>query len=242
VKVRLDHLVVRRGLAESGAKAQALILAGQVQAPGLKVVKPGALVAEDQPLSLLEPLRYVSRGGEKLAGALKEFGVDPLDKVCLDVGASTGGFTDCLLQNGARLVMAVDVGHGQLHWKLRQDRRVVNRERLHVLELTRPDVEDLAPALVTVDVSFISLEKVLPHLAALLAPGTEVLALVKPQFEAGPKNAPKGVVRNPRVRADVIDRVKAGLRGWGFRLKADAPCVLKGPKGNLEHFLYFAKT
>jgi 23S rRNA (cytidine1920-2'-O)/16S rRNA (cytidine1409-2'-O)-methyltransferase len=201
-KLRLDHLVVRRGLAESGTKAQALILAGQIRAPGLRTPKPGLLVAEDQPLELLEPLRYVSRGGEKLAGALKDLGVDPRGKVCLDVGASTGGFTDCLLQNGAERVMAVDVGHGQLHWKLRQDRRVVNREKTRVLDLTPQDAEDLAPRLAVVDVSFISLEKVLPHLGRLLKPGVEVLAMIKPQFEAGPKNAPKGVVKDPKVRAE----------------------------------------
>lgn len=233
--------MVRRGLAESGAKAQALILAGRIVAPGLRVLKPGALVEEDQELSLTEPMRYVSRGGEKLEGALKDLGVDPKGKVCLDVGASTGGFTDCLLQNGAKLVMAVDVGHGQLHWKLRQDRRVVNREKTHIKDVTPQDAADLDPQLAVVDVSFISLEKVLPHVAHLLKSGVEVLAMLKPQFEAGPKNAPKGVVKNPKVRAEVIARIKSLLPDWGFRFIGEADCVIKGPKGNLEHFLHFVK-
>jgi len=238
---RLDHLLVERGLAESGAKAQALILAGRVRAPGLKTVKPGTRVPWDQPVELTETLRYVSRGGEKLEGALRDLKIDVHGRACLDVGASTGGFTDCLLQHGAQKVLAVDVGHGQLHWKLRNDPRVTGREGTHALRLTPEDLTDFSPDLVTVDVSFISLEKILPHLSVLLREGTKCLALVKPQFEAGPKCAPKGVVRDEKVRTEIIERLKGLLPGWGFSLKSETPAALKGPKGNQEHFLYFIK-
>lgn len=241
-KIRLDHLLVERGLAESGSRAQALILAGRVRLPGMTSPKPGTPVAPDQAVELLEPMRYVSRGGEKLEGALKEFAVDPAGRDCLDVGASTGGFTDCLLQRGARRVLAVDVGTAQLHEKLRQDPRVVSRERTHVLALAAADVRDPVPSLVTVDVSFISLEKVLPHLASLAGPGAEFLALVKPQFEAGPKNAPKGVVRDPEVRDEVLRRIAGRLAGWGFEKRGEMVSPLKGPKGNVEFFLYFVRA
>ncbi len=251
--MRLDHLIVERGLAESGAKAQALVLAGLIRAPGLPhTLKPGLAVSPDQPLERVEDLKFVSRGGEKLAGALKEFGVRPEGRFCLDVGASTGGFTDCLLQHGAKKVLAVDVGTRQLHEKLRRDPRVVSLERTHVLKLTRERLEEafsrhlsLATChdiLVTVDVSFISLEKVLPHLAALAPAGTEFLALVKPQFEAGPKNAPKGVVRDPKVRRQVLENISRRLPEWGFEKKGEALSPLKGPKGNVEHFLHFVRT
>jgi 23S rRNA (cytidine1920-2'-O)/16S rRNA (cytidine1409-2'-O)-methyltransferase len=228
-------------LAESGAKAQALILAGSLQAPGFPKLKPGLLVSEDQPLNLLKAAPYVSRGGEKLAGALLQFGVRPAGFFCLDVGASTGGFTDCLLQKGAEKVLAVDVGTAQLHEKLRRDLRVTSQEKTHVLSLTARDFQDFSPRLVTVDVSFISLEKVLPHLASLTLSGTEFLALVKPQFEVGPKQAPKGVVRDPKVRQAVLDRISSCLPAWGFEKKGDMVSPLKGPQGNVEFFLYFVK-
>jgi 23S rRNA (cytidine1920-2'-O)/16S rRNA (cytidine1409-2'-O)-methyltransferase len=239
-KKRLDLLMMERGLAESRAKAQALLLAGRVRVPGLKHVKAGAVVPEDQPIELLETAPYVSRGGEKLAGALAAFKIPVSGRVCWDVGASTGGFTDCLLQAGAARVAAIDVGHGQLHWKLRQDARVLNLEKTHILKLRAEDLP--VPGLAVADLSFISLDKVLPRLAALLPPGAELIALVKPQFEAGPRNAPKGVVRDPEVRSRILKTIESRLPEWGFRLQGSTPSVLKGPKGNQEHFLYLVKN
>jgi 23S rRNA (cytidine1920-2'-O)/16S rRNA (cytidine1409-2'-O)-methyltransferase len=241
-RVRLDRLVVQRGLAESGHKAQALLLAGLIRAPGLGSLKPGSLVSEDQPLELVETLRYVSRGGNKLEGALRHFSIDVRGKICLDIGASTGGFTDCLLQAGAEKVIAVDVGHGQLHWKLRRDPRVVNLEKTHVLTLAKSGLGPRDPKIVTVDVSFISLEKVLPHVASLIEKGTTCLALVKPQFEAGPRRAPKGVVRDPVVHAEVLGRLKELLPGWGLTYLGEIESPLKGPKGNTEFFIHCEKA
>jgi len=240
-KIRLDHLIVERGWAESGHKAQALILAGRVRAPGLKKIKPGALVSTDQALELVEESPYVSRGGEKLSGALKALGLSVKGRRCLDVGASTGGFTDCLLQAGAEKVLAVDVGRGQLHWKLRRDPRVVSREETHVLEMKQEDVNDFAPDFSVVDVAFISLAKVLPHLSGLLDPGVPVLALVKPQFEAGPKGAPGGVVKDERVRREILDRISSRLREWCFEKRGEVDSILKGPKGNQETFVHLVK-
>jgi 23S rRNA (cytidine1920-2'-O)/16S rRNA (cytidine1409-2'-O)-methyltransferase len=240
-KIRLDHLIVQRGLAESGAKAQALILAGHIKAPGLQAtLKPGLLVSEEQPLELLSSPKYVSRGGEKLEGALYAFRVDPSGRLCLDVGSSTGGFTDCLLQRGAEKVFALDVGTAQLHWKLRKDPRVLSREKTHILRLTRADLP-FTPSLVVVDVSFISLEKVLPHVASLLEKGAELVVLVKPQFEAGPKNAPKGVVRDPAVREEVLRRLSSLLPAWGFIKKGECPSPLTGPEGNVEYFFHLLR-
>jgi 23S rRNA (cytidine1920-2'-O)/16S rRNA (cytidine1409-2'-O)-methyltransferase len=233
---------VERGLAESRHQAQALILSGRIRVPGVATAKPGLLIPPDQPLELLQPALYVSRGGEKLEGALKHFQVRVQDRFCWDVGASTGGFTDCLLQNGARQVAAIDVGRGQLHWKLRQDPRVINLEKTHILHASAADLSPGPPSLVTVDVSFISLEKVLPHLARLVPPGTEFLALLKPQFEAGPKLAPKGVVRHPKIREEILQRIQQALPAWGFRGLGSVPSALKGPKGNQETFLHFVRA
>lgn len=237
----MDHLLVERGLAESGARAQALILAGKVKASGLQKLKPGLLVPEDQPLELLEGLKYVSRGGEKLAGALGAFRVNPAGRDCMDVGASTGGFTDCLLQRGAARVFAVDVGSNQLHERLRKDSRVISREKSHVLRLDKAGLP-FPPSLVVVDVSFISLEKVLPHLSSLVDAGTELVALVKPQFEAGPKLAPKGVVRDPAVHRQVLDRLSTLLPGWDYEKRGETTSPLKGPEGNAEFFLHLGKV
>jgi 23S rRNA (cytidine1920-2'-O)/16S rRNA (cytidine1409-2'-O)-methyltransferase len=239
-KVRLDLLIVERGLAESRTQAQAMLMAGRIRVPGVSKPKSGGLVARDQALELIEACPYVSRGGEKLQGALDQFRVDPNGRVCWDVGASTGGFTDCLLQRGARQVISIDVGHGQLHWKLRKDPRVVNLEKKHILQV-EPGSLPLA-SLATVDVSFISLEKVLPHLTRLASVGMEFVALVKPQFEAGPKHAPKGVVRDPEVRAAVLKKLSDGLPGWGFRKEGEMVSPLKGPEGNVEFFLHFFKS
>ncbi len=234
-------------MAETGAKAQALILAGKVRAPGLKNVKPGEKVRLDQEIELVADLPYVSRGGEKLAAALDEFGVTVAGRFCLDVGASTGGFTDCLLQRGAVGVLAVDVGHGQLHWKLRNDPRVENLEKTHARDLTADRVAASAgpalwPGLLTVvDVSFISLDKVLPAVAGATPPGGEFVALLKPQFEVGPKDVPGGIVRDDAVREAVLSRVQSQADGWGFRFEKSMVSPLKGRDGNVEYLLHLRK-
>jgi 23S rRNA (cytidine1920-2'-O)/16S rRNA (cytidine1409-2'-O)-methyltransferase len=215
-------MLVERGLAESRAQAQALVLAGLV--PGYE--KPGQQVAEDALIEVERPPRFVSRGGEKLAHALMALAVDPAGRDCLDLGASTGGFTDCLLQSGARRVLALDVGYGQLHPRLRADPRVTVLERVNARSLT---ALPFAPELITCDVSFISAATVLPPAIALAAPGWEALVLVKPQFEAGRADAPKGVVRDPDVHRRVLERRQRGgvgrARGRSRRLR------LAGPQG-----------
>src|SRR6188508_336441 len=208
MRKRLDVVLVERGLAETRSQAQALVLAGLV--PGYE--KPGQPVDEDAELSVERPPRFVSRGGEKLAHALAELDVDPAGRDCADVGASTGGFTDCLLQAGAARVVAIDVGYGQLHPRLRSDSRVVVLERVNARTLTELP---FTPGLVVCDVSFISVTKALPPVLALAAPQWEALVLVKPQFEAGRSEVAKGVVRDPAVQRDVLRRVIEASRGWG---------------------------
>jgi 23S rRNA (cytidine1920-2'-O)/16S rRNA (cytidine1409-2'-O)-methyltransferase len=235
---RIDQLLVQRGLAQSRDRARALVLAGEVVVNGRPVTKAGELVDDGGEIRLRQPdFPYVSRGGVKLAGALDTLGVSPAGKVCLDVGASTGGFTDVLLRRGARRVYAVDVGYGQLAWSLRQDPRVVSIERQNARDLSAthvPEPVDLA----VVDVSFISLGLVLPSLRRLLAPGGEVLALVKPQFEAGRGAAKGGVVRDEAVRAAAIEKVRAAFAAAGLEVRAGVDSSLPGPKGNIEHFLH----
>jgi 23S rRNA (cytidine1920-2'-O)/16S rRNA (cytidine1409-2'-O)-methyltransferase len=230
-KKRLDVLLVERGLAESRAQAQALVMAGLV--PGHS--KAGEQVDEDAPLEVSSPPPYVSRAGHKLANALDAFGVDPSGLDCLDVGASTGGFTDVLLQRGARRVIALDVGHGQLHSKLRDDPRVTVLERTNARSLTSLP---FAPQLVACDVSFISVRTALPPALALAAPGWQALVLVKPQFEAGPKDAPKGVVRNPAVRRQVLREVAEASLAWSARVAGIVDSGLPGPKGNHEFVVH----
>ncbi len=238
-KERLDQLLVARGLAESRAKAQALIRAGRVLVDGQLVDKPAAPVPPDAEVRVKAGPRYVSRGGEKLAGALKALGVSPAGKVCLDVGASTGGFTDCLLQAGARRVYALDVGKGLLHWKLRRDPRVVVREGINARHLRFQDIGEQVD-LVTVDVSFISLRLVLPPVGRVLKPTGEVVALVKPQFEAGREKVGRGgVVRDPEVHREVLTglvRFVEGELGWSVVGAVRSP--LLGPAGNVEFFLH----
>jgi 23S rRNA (cytidine1920-2'-O)/16S rRNA (cytidine1409-2'-O)-methyltransferase len=231
VKKRLDVLLVERGLAESRSQAQALVMAGLV--PGH--AKAGEQVDETTPLEVESPPRYVSRGGQKLAHALDALGVDPAGLDCLDVGASTGGFTEVLLQRGARRVIALDVGHGQLHPRVRGDRRVTVLERTNVRTLTELR---FAPQLVTCDVSFISVRLALPPALALAAPGWQALVLVKPQFEAGRADAAKGVVREPAVRRRVVREVAEAALGWGGRVVGVVDSGLPGPKGNRELFLH----
>jgi 23S rRNA (cytidine1920-2'-O)/16S rRNA (cytidine1409-2'-O)-methyltransferase len=231
VKKRLDVLLVERGLAESRAQAQALVLAGLV--PGHS--KAGEQVDEAAPLEVERPPPYVSRAGEKLAHALDALRVDPGGLDCLDVGASTGGFTDVLLQRGARRVIALDVGHGQLHPRLRADPRVTMLERTNARGLTGLP---FAPQLVTCDVSFISVRTALPPALALAAPGWQALVLVKPQFEAGRADAPKGVVRDPAVRRRVAREVAEAALAWRARVAGAVDSGLPGPKGNRELFLH----
>jgi 23S rRNA (cytidine1920-2'-O)/16S rRNA (cytidine1409-2'-O)-methyltransferase len=230
-KKRLDVLLVERGLAESRSQAQALVLAGLV--PGH--TKPGEQVPGDAVLEVEAPPRYVSRGGEKLRNALDAFGVDVTDRDCADVGASTGGFTDCLLQAGARRVVAIDVGYGQLHPRLRSDPRVTVLERVNSRSLTELP---FAPDLVVCDVSFISVTKALPPVLGLAASGWEALVLVKPQFEAGRADVPKGVVRDAAVQRNVLESVVEAAQAWGGRTIGVVDSGLPGPKGNREFFLH----
>ena len=231
MKKRLDLLLVERGLAESRAQAQALVLAGRV--PGYE--KAGTQVEESTELEVTAPPRFVSRGGEKLAHALDAFGVDPAGRACLDVGASTGGFTDVLLQRGAAKVIALDVGYGQLHPRIREDPRVVVLERTNVRGLRELPY---APELVVCDVSFVSVRKALPPALALAAPGWEALVLVKPQFEAGRGEARRGVVRDREVHRRVLREVAEAATAWRAQPVGVVDSGLPGPKGNREFFLH----
>jgi 23S rRNA (cytidine1920-2'-O)/16S rRNA (cytidine1409-2'-O)-methyltransferase len=234
MKKRIDVLLVERGLAESRAQAQALLMAGLVHGYD----KPGQQVEESIELTVERGPAYVSRGGEKLAHGLDLLGVDPAGLDCLDVGASTGGFTDVLLQRGAARVIAVDVGYGQLHQRLRDDPRVVVLERVNARTLTELP---FAPQLVVCDVSFISVRTALPPALALAAPGWQAVVLVKPQFEAGRADVGKGgVVREPAVRARVVREVAEAALGWGASVLGVVDSGLPGPKGNREFLLHLA--
>jgi 23S rRNA (cytidine1920-2'-O)/16S rRNA (cytidine1409-2'-O)-methyltransferase len=237
-KERVDVLVVERGLAESRTKAQALILAGQVVVDDQRVDKPGSLVPVEAELRLKgEVLPYVSRGGLKLKAAMDRFGLDVRGRVCADIGASTGGFTDCLLQHGATRVHAIDVGYGQLHEKLRKDERVRSRERVNARYLTDEDLPEKVGAIV-IDVSFISLTQVLPSVLTFLEPGGLLVALVKPQFEVGPERVGKGgVVRDAAARQDAIDTVTAFVREQGLTVRGVMDSPVPGPAGNVEALL-----
>jgi 23S rRNA (cytidine1920-2'-O)/16S rRNA (cytidine1409-2'-O)-methyltransferase len=232
---------VARGLAKSRAQAQALILAGRVQVEGLVSPKAGALVPEKARVSLKELFPFVSRGGEKLAGALDHFRLSPAGKVALDVGASTGGFTHCLLTRGARKVYAVDVGYGQLDATLRSDPRVVVLERVNIRHLP-PEAIPEPIELATLDLSFISLTLVLPKILEFLGPKGEIMALVKPQFEVGRGQVGKGgVVRDPGLQQEAVQRVAAAAASLGLGVSPAFPAPLKGPKGNQEYFLYLIR-
>ena len=242
-KVRADVLLTQKGLAPSRARAQALILGGKVFSADRRVEKSGQTLDEDAPLEVREPDHpYVSRGGVKLAGALEAFGYDPAGKTVADFGASTGGFTDCLLQRGATKSFAIDVGYGQLHNKLLQDPRVVVMERTNARHLKRgalPEEVDL----VVIDASFIGLEKLLPAACALLKAEGDILALVKPQFQVGQDKVGKGgVVRDPTLRRKATATVAADAEKLGFALVAQADCVITGPKGNQETFIWLRRS
>ena len=235
-RVRLDELLVRRGHAPSREKARALVLAGRVSVPGSAAAKPGQLVPADLPLDVTPSEPYVSRGGIKLAHALDAFEVDPGGKICADIGASTGGFADCLLQRGAARVYAIDVGYGQLHWKLRNDPRVVVMERTNARFLeSLPE----RPTLVTIDVSFISLRLVLPASVRVSAADAVLVALIKPQFEAGRERVGKGgVVRDPIVHREVLSGFAQWAEQQKLALKKFAVSPIRGPAGNVEFFAH----
>ena len=237
-KSRLDLLVVERGLAESREKARALILAGAVLVEGRPVAKAGTLVSGDAAVEVVAGAQYASRGGEKLAGALAAFQIDVAGPVAIDVGASTGGFTDCLLRNGAIRVYAIDVGYGLIDYRLRQDPRVSVLERVNIRYLeSLPEKADVA----TIDVSFISLEKVIPAVTKLLKAGGRIVALVKPQFQAKRQEVGKrGVVRDPQVHAAVLGRHVAWGAAQGLRLLGLAMSPLLGPAGNKEFFVLWS--
>ena len=241
-KVRLDVLLVERGLLDSRQKAQANIMAGLVFVNGQRVDKPGTAVAEDAPVEVRgHALPYVSRGGLKLEKAMKTFPITLTGKTCADIGASTGGFTDCMLQNGASKVYAVDVGYGQLDWKLRSDPRVVCLERTNARYLDHeqiPDELDFA----SIDVSFISLKLILPAVANVLKDGGYVASLVKPQFEAGrEKVGKKGVVRDPAVHKEVLDHYLEHAREAGFGVLGLTYSPIRGPEGNIEYLGFLQK-
>ena len=238
-QVRLDTLLVQRRLVESRQKAQSLILAGQVLVDGHLADKPGRRIPESARVTIREGLPYVSRGGTKLAHALDRFEIDVSEKIAADIGASTGGFTDCLLQRGASRVYAVDVGYGQLAWKLRQDPRVVVLERTNVRHLeSLPESVDIA----TIDVSFISLELVLPQVKKLLSPEGEIVSLIKPQFEAGREQVGKGgVVKDPGIHRTVLEKVIGLAERGQLRVRGLTPSPVRGPAGNVEFFIYLSR-
>lgn len=241
-KVRLDRLLVDRGLVESRTRAQALIMAGQVVVGENRVDKPGQLVPEDAPFRIRGQLPYVSRGALKLEKALDTFGIDPTGLRCVDLGASTGGFTDLLLQRGAAAVWAVDVGYGQLHEKLRRDPRVHVFERVNVRHATLDHLNAEPFDLAVADLSFISLSLVLPAIEALVRDGGEMVLLVKPQFELGPRDVGKGgVVRDPAKRREAVRKVEAACRALGLEVVGAVDAPIQGPAGNQETLLYVRK-
>ena len=240
---RLDVALVNRGLVESREKGRALIMAGSVYVNGQKAFKAGESIKDGMNIEIRgAKLKYVSRGGLKLEKSLEVFPINLTDKVCADIGASTGGFTDCMLQNGAKKVYAVDVGYGQLAWKLRSDERVANMERTNVRYLDFDLIQDKIE-FVSIDVSFISLKLVLPVVYELLADGGELVALIKPQFEAGREEVgKKGVVRDASVHRSVIENITSFAYETGFCVKGLDFSPIKGPEGNIEYLMYVSKN
>jgi 23S rRNA (cytidine1920-2'-O)/16S rRNA (cytidine1409-2'-O)-methyltransferase len=237
-KSRIDVLMVERGLAPSRERAQALIMAGQVRSDGQRIDKPGTRISQDARIEITgSALRYASRGGLKLEGALEDFGVTPQGKICLDAGSSTGGFTDCLLQHGAAKVHSVDVTINQLDWKLQQDKRVVMIER-NARHLQASDIADPI-ALITADLSFISVAKVLPALLPVTAPGADLLILIKPQFELEKRDVGKGgIVREPTLHQKAVESVTEAAAGLGLEVVGVKPSKLPGTEGNQEFFMH----
>ncbi|MBR3806886.1 MAG: TlyA family RNA methyltransferase [Lachnospiraceae bacterium] len=244
MKERLDVLLVKQGLAESREKAKAIIMSGNVFVDGQREDKAGSTFDEEKVEITVKgnTLKYVSRGGLKLEKAIDHFGVNVQDAVCMDIGASTGGFTDCMLQNGAKKVYSVDVGHGQLAWKLRNDERVVCMEKTNFRYLTREDIEDDLD-FASVDVSFISLTKILLPARNLLKDNGKMVCLIKPQFEAGKeKVGKKGVVRDEKVHVEVIEKIFDFIDVLGFKYLALDYSPIKGPEGNIEYLIYIEKS
>jgi 23S rRNA (cytidine1920-2'-O)/16S rRNA (cytidine1409-2'-O)-methyltransferase len=241
-KTRLDQLVVEKGLAPSRERARSIIMAGHITVDGQPVTKAGAQVEHEADVTLLAPDHpYVGRGGLKLAHALDTFRIDVAGREGLDIGASTGGFTDVLLQRGATRVVALDVGHGQIDWTLRQDPRVVVIENFNARHLTPADLPGPAD-IVVIDVSFISLRQILPVVPPVVRPGADVIALVKPQFEAGRAEVRKGVIRDEAVHARVTDEVAAAAAEVGLARVASTPSPITGQKGNVEFLLHFRQA
>ena len=244
-KKRIDVLMTERGLAESREKAKAIIMSGIVYVNGQKEDKAGTTFPDDLTTRIEvrgASLRYVSRGGLKLEKALKEFPIDLQGKICMDIGASTGGFTDCMLQNGAKKVFAVDVGHGQLAWKLRNDERVVCMEKMNIRYIAPEDIGGEKLDFASVDVSFISLSKVLPPVWPLLKEGAEMVCLIKPQFEAGREEVgKKGVVRDRKVHEEVILRTADFVKETGFVIRGLTYSPIRGPEGNIEYLIWIRR-
>ena len=241
-KTRLDVLLAERGLAESREQAKAIIMSGAVSVGGNRADKPGMQVEANAEVEVRGRPDYVSRGGRKLEKALEFFEVSPDGKVCIDCGASTGGFTDCLLKNGARLVYAVDVGYGQLAWSIRNDPRVITMERTNIRHATAGMFEE-KPELAVVDVSFISLKLVIPVIKELLTENGEVLCLIKPQFEAGrEKVGKKGVVRDHQTHKEVLDTFISNAEKAGYIVRGLTFSPLRGPEGNIEYLGWLSRT
>lgn len=244
-KKRIDVLMTERGLAESREKAKAIIMSGIVYVNGQKEDKAGTTFPDDLTTRIEvrgASLRYVSRGGLKLEKAMKEFPIDLQGKICMDIGASTGGFTDCMLQNGAKKVFAVDVGHGQLAWKLRNDERLVCMEKMNIRYIAPEDIGGEKLDFASVDVSFISLSKVLPPVWPLLKEGAEMVCLIKPQFEAGREEVgKKGVVRDRKVHEEVILRTADFVKETGFVIRGLTYSPIRGPEGNIEYLIWIRR-
>ena len=240
-RVRLDQLVVDLGIAPDATKAQAMIIAGLVEVKSLSSPKPGDLLDPSEPVSVKKTNPYVSRGGMKLESAMKRFGVTCENKTCMDIGASTGGFTDYLLKHGAKKVYSVDVGRGLLDSTLLKDPRVENLEGVNFRYFSNQTLKEKIE-FVTIDVSFISLEKILPKAVGLLGPGGCIVAMAKPQFEVHPRELKKGVVKDERARQAAIEKIKSFSIGLGLEILGQSDSEVKGPRGNIEHFLWMRKT
>lgn len=240
-KVRLDKLLLDKGLVKSREKAKALILQGSVLVDGEVVDKAGSLVSVNASLTVKDKMPYVSRGGLKLEKAIIAFGINVKDKVVMDIGASTGGFTDCLLKNGAKRVYAIDVGYGQFDWRLRNDKRVILLEKTNIRYLEKDAIPDRID-IITIDVSFISLLKVIPKALDFLSPEGEIIALIKPQFELQKKDVGKGgVVRDESKRLGAVEKVKQGVKAIGLDVTGIFESPIHGPKGNIEYFIYLMR-
>lgn len=240
IRKRLDILVFEKGFAETRTKAQAFIMGGSVFVNNQVQYKPSTLVSDEDIIEIKNINPYVSRGGLKLESALRALNIDVKGYICLDIGASTGGFTDCMLQKGAIKVYSVDVGSGQLHYKLRNDKRVINIENVNFRYFDDALLKDKVD-FTTIDVSFISLDKILPMVYKTICENSSILAMIKPQFELEPSEIKKGVVRDEKLRQKAISKIKNFALSLGFKIISEADSELKGPKGNLEHFVLLEK-